>query len=105
MFYTVEMILNIIALGFYKSKHAYLRNNWNIMDFIVVMLSWVTLFMQGNQSFAALRALKAFRTLRMLSVIPSLGILAENLLAILPLMRDITFLCLITVLIFATISI
>ena len=36
--YTVEMIGKIIGLGFFAHKHAYLRDSWNWLDFIVVIL-------------------------------------------------------------------
>lgn len=39
--YTVEMILKIIAKGFALHKFAYLRDPWNWLDFIVVILGYV----------------------------------------------------------------
>lgn len=36
--YTVEMILKIIAKGFCMHKFAYLRDPWNWLDFVVVIL-------------------------------------------------------------------
>lgn len=36
--YTVEMILKIIAKGFALHKYAYLRDPWNWLDFVVVIL-------------------------------------------------------------------
>lgn len=35
--FCIESSLKIIALGFVLHKHSYLRNAWNIMDFIVVV--------------------------------------------------------------------
>ena len=35
--FCVEATLKIVALGFVLHKGAYLRNVWNIMDFIVVV--------------------------------------------------------------------
>ncbi len=35
--FTVEAALKIIALGFVLHRGSYLRNAWNIMDFIVVV--------------------------------------------------------------------
>ena len=40
--YTIEMVLKIIAMGFFMRKFSYLRDNWNILDFIVVILGWIT---------------------------------------------------------------
>ena len=34
--YTVEMALKIIGLGFFFNAGAYLRDYWNILDFVIV---------------------------------------------------------------------
>ena len=35
--FTVEMCTKIVAMGFVMHPDSYLRNAWNIMDFIVVV--------------------------------------------------------------------
>ena len=35
--FTIEMCTKILALGFILHKNSYMRNLWNIMDFIVVV--------------------------------------------------------------------
>lgn len=35
--FCVEALLKIVALGFLLHKGSYLRNGWNIMDFVVVV--------------------------------------------------------------------
>jgi Ion transport protein len=35
--FTVEMCTKIIAMGFVLHPDSYLRNPWNIMDFVVVV--------------------------------------------------------------------
>ena len=35
--YTIEAILRILALGFVVHKKSYLRDPWNLIDFIVVI--------------------------------------------------------------------
>ena len=35
--FTVEMVTKIVAMGFVLHPDSYLRNAWNIMDFIVVV--------------------------------------------------------------------
>ena len=39
--YTIEMLGKIIGLGFIMHEHAYLKDGWNWLDFIVVMMGWV----------------------------------------------------------------
>lgn len=36
--FTVECVLKVIALGFLFHSGAYLRNAWNILDFIIVVI-------------------------------------------------------------------
>lgn len=40
--YTLEMILKIIALGFFMNSNSYLRDSWNVLDFIVVVCGWIS---------------------------------------------------------------
>ena len=42
--YTMEMILKIIGKGFCLHKFAYLRDPWNCLDFVVVILGWELVF-------------------------------------------------------------
>jgi len=64
--------MKIIALGFAVGPHAYLKDVWNVMDFVIVVLSWVMLFF-GDSNISAIRAVRALRTLRTLSAFPRLA--------------------------------
>jgi hypothetical protein len=39
--FTIEMCTKILALGFILHKNSYMRNLWNMMDFVVVVSGWV----------------------------------------------------------------
>lgn len=41
------MSLKIIGLGFIFSKYAYLRDGWNILDFIIVFTAWLPRIIGG----------------------------------------------------------
>ena len=41
--YTVEMVIKILALGFIFNEGSYLRDSWNILDFVIVASSLLTL--------------------------------------------------------------
>lgn len=41
--YTIEMCLKIIGLGLIWSKEPYLKDPWNVLDFIIVMSAWLTI--------------------------------------------------------------
>lgn len=65
--FVIEMALKVCADGFLFMPGAYLRNSWNILDFLVVVVSVFQLFSGssgGLQSLKSLRALRALRPLR-----------------------------------------
>lgn len=35
--FAIEMVLKIVAMGFVLEKGAYLRDPWNVLDFVVVL--------------------------------------------------------------------
>jgi len=58
----VEAILKVVGMGLVNHKFAYLRDGWNILDFIVVMFSILDFFPKLEVS--ALQILRTFRILR-----------------------------------------
>lgn len=47
MLYSVEMIFKILGLGFIYGEGAYIKDSWNILDFVIVMSGYVTLIMDS----------------------------------------------------------
>ena len=43
--YIIEMVLKIFGLGFIFRKGSYLRDGWNILDFVIVMSSILEMFL------------------------------------------------------------
>ena len=41
--FSVEMFIKIIAMGFVMHDDSYLHDPWNILDFLVVLSSWVNI--------------------------------------------------------------
>jgi hypothetical protein len=39
--YTIEMALKIIGLGFILNKGSYLRDAWNVLDFVIVISAYI----------------------------------------------------------------
>ncbi|MCP9266063.1 Voltage-dependent calcium channel type D subunit alpha-1 [Dirofilaria immitis] len=72
--FTIECVLKVIALGFLFHPGAYLRNAWNILDFIIVVIGLVStaLSRMNIQGFdvKALRAFRVLRPLRLVSGVP-----------------------------------
>lgn len=70
--FIAEAILKIIVQGFVFGKGTYLRESWNILDFLIVVstiINWIlTAFSTVNISYVrSLRALRSLRPLRMIS--------------------------------------
>jgi hypothetical protein len=41
--FTLEMLVKIVSLGFAAHAGAYLRSGWNVLDFLVVLVSWLSI--------------------------------------------------------------
>ena len=51
--YTTEMVLKILGLGFIFGKNAYLKDSWNVLDFVIVVTSLMTVFGGSEEEVAA----------------------------------------------------
>jgi Na+-translocating ferredoxin:NAD+ oxidoreductase RnfA subunit len=68
--FVCEMVMKVIARGFiFNGKRAYLRNGWNVLDFIIVLTSVVDFIpgISSSTSLKVLRMLRVFRPLRLVS--------------------------------------
>uniref|UniRef100_A0A8D1YAF6 Voltage-dependent N-type calcium channel subunit alpha n=1 Tax=Sus scrofa TaxID=9823 RepID=A0A8D1YAF6_PIG len=65
-----EAGIKIIALGFVLHKGSYLRNGWNVMDFVVV-LTGILATAGTDFDLRTLRAVRVLRPLKLVSGIPS----------------------------------
>ncbi|OMJ94175.1 hypothetical protein SteCoe_2656 [Stentor coeruleus] len=66
-FYTAECIIKIIALGFVFTKGSYLRDKWNILDFIIIISAWMSSIGGADVKLSSLRTLRILRPLRSIS--------------------------------------
>ncbi|KAM7379435.1 hypothetical protein PAMP_004984 [Pampus punctatissimus] len=76
-----EAGIKLVALGFVFHKGSYLRNGWNVMDFIVVLsgiLATAGAHMNIPVDLRTLRAVRVLRPLKLVSGIPS-ELLTSNL--------------------------
>ena len=46
--FTIKMVLKIASFGFFAHKGSYLRNGWNILDFVIVIVSILALVLTGE---------------------------------------------------------
>lgn len=86
--YTLEALLKILGLGLVIHKNSYLRDPWNILDFLVVIIGVISILAR-IPNLKSLRTLRALRPLKSINVIPSMKRLVGSLLMSLPLMGNV----------------
>nr|XP_014342129.1 PREDICTED: voltage-dependent L-type calcium channel subunit alpha-1D [Latimeria chalumnae] len=119
--FTIETFLKIIAYGLLMHPNAYVRNGWNLLDFIIVVVGLFSVVLEqvttkeadgGNHSSGkpggfdvkALRAFRVLRPLRLVSGVPSLQVVLNSIIkAMVPLLH-IALLVLFVIIIYAIIG-
>ena len=97
------MILKIISLGFWVEKYSYIRDPWNILDFIVVIIGWLGLVVSSG-NISAIRAIRILRPLRTINSIAEMKIVVNSIIKSLPMLADVFFLFIFLLLIFSIIG-
>lgn len=69
--FSIEFIVKTVADGFIYSPNAYLRNPWNVIDFVVLLYIWMYLitFLRNDGNISRIfRGCSALRALRCLTI-------------------------------------
>eukprot|EP00051_Salpingoeca_urceolata_P017838 m.246032 g.246032 ORF g.246032 m.246032 type:complete len:1856 (-) comp19058_c0_seq4:42-5609(-) len=108
--FTLEAIIKTIAFGFVLDPGSYLRNWWNVLDFVIVVLGWVSVIGEaaGGGSGADIKALRAFRVLRSLRVIqglPSLQLVLNSILRAMPQLSHVAVLAFAIIILYAIVGV
>lgn len=106
--FTAECVMKIIAYGLVLHPGAYLRNTWNLLDFIIVVIGVISTalsnLMKEGFDVKALRAFRVLRPLRLVSGVPSLQVVLNSILkAMIPLLH-IALLVIFVIIIYAIIG-
>ena len=67
--FTVEAIFKIIAFGFFFTRTSYLKDSWNILDFIIVISAITGFVLPEGINISAVKSLRILRILRPLKII------------------------------------
>lgn len=81
--FTLEAIIKIIALGFVFGKNTYLRDPWNVIDFLIVVTGVFDLLEGIVGGAVSLKSLRVLRILRPLKGIKTMPILRKQVAALL----------------------
>ncbi|KAF4093538.1 hypothetical protein AMELA_G00003120 [Ameiurus melas] len=127
--FTIETFLKIIAYGLVMHQNAYVRNGWNMLDFVIVVIGLFSVTLEvltkeggqqavgspapsshghggkpGGFDVKALRAFRVLRPLRLVSGVPSLQVVLNSIIkAMVPLLH-IALLVLFVIIIYAIIG-
>jgi len=69
VFFFLEMMAKVVALGFCYGEDAYIKSPWNCVDFFIVVISIVILIADAIAELLPLRVLRIARVLRPLRLI------------------------------------
>ncbi|KRY93558.1 Voltage-dependent T-type calcium channel subunit alpha-1I [Trichinella pseudospiralis] len=106
-FFAVEMIIKIIAMGFY-GPDTYMSDTWNRLDFFIVIAGCAEYIFKermGDINLTAIRTVRVLRPLRAINRIPSMRILVNLLLDTLPMLGNVLLLCFFVFFIFGIIGV
>jgi hypothetical protein len=111
------MIFKILGLGFIFGEDTYLRDSWNILDFVIVSIGWVTIWTaeeetdvidqpgpneeKSSLSVSSLRTFRVLRPLKTISSIKGLKVLIVAVLSALPMLKDTIFILMFFFIIFS----
>ncbi|XP_041446906.1 voltage-dependent L-type calcium channel subunit alpha-1D isoform X3 [Xenopus laevis] len=119
--FTIETFLKIVAYGLVMHPNAYVRNGWNLLDFVIVIVGLFSVALEqlttkeaegenhssgksGGFDVKALRAFRVLRPLRLVSGVPSLQVVLNSIIkAMVPLLH-IALLVLFVIIIYAIIG-
>ena len=102
--FTIEALCKIVAFGLvFNGPGSYLKNPWDIIDFIIVSISIFSLIAQdvNVKMFKILRLLRVLRPLRMISRNEGLKVAVQALLMAIPAIGNVIFISVLFFFIFA----
>jgi len=108
--FIVEALLKIVNLGFCMGKNTYLKDNWNVLDFTIVMftcLNWLLTSLSNiDVSFVrSFRALRALRPLRLVSKNEGMKTVVNSLLKSIPQLINVMLISLLFYMVFGILGV
>lgn len=88
--FTSEMVVKVVTFGFLLNERAYLRSGWNVLDFIIVIVSLIGVSTTGSAlggaggAIKTIRVFRAFRPLRVINRAPGLRLIVNAVIESIP---------------------
>eukprot|EP00966_Prymnesium_polylepis_P084247 1950179-Prymnesium_polylepis.1 len=116
IFFTIEIACKVLAQGIVLRQHTYLRDGWNWLDTVVVVVGWVSFSAMGGSleptednsgggSLLPLRSIRVLRPLRTVRRIRGMRVVVQSLLHSLPQMATVAALLLFMFILFGVMGI
>ncbi|XP_076808311.1 sodium channel protein type 3 subunit alpha-like isoform X3 [Clavelina lepadiformis] len=107
--YLFEAAVKIIAKGFMFHRFSYLRDPWNWLDFLVIIMAILSQVLrravsENTGKFSVLRAFRVLRAFKTMSVVPGLRAIVKALLRSIRALKDAVVLTVFCVSVFALIG-
>lgn len=90
-----------MAYGFLFNEKAYLRDWWNLLDFVIVVTSLLPLFIDISFSVNSLRAIRVLRPLKTITKIKALKMIVSTLFYSFSLVMDSLYILLFVMIVFS----
>lgn len=108
--FIIEATLKIIVMGFFWGKGTFLKDSWNILDFIIVLasiLNWLLeYFVQTDIKFVrAFRALRGLRPLRVVSMNEGIKTIVNSLIQSIPSLLNVLLIILLFLVVFGILGV
>lgn len=99
--YLCELLLKLAGMGLFTKKIGFFRNPWNILDFFIVIASFLDMVLKDlNFNLSALRSLRVLRPLKTVSSVKSLKNIILTIFSSLPFLKDILIILLFFLILF-----
>ena len=93
--FTMEMVLKIIAFGFCFGPNTYMKNQWNWLDFSVVVIGYMGFVeIPGFPNLSSLRTFRVLRPLKTLTTVPGMKVIVVSMISALPALSGVVLLTL-----------
>jgi len=105
LFFGIEVIVRIIAYGAFDGPEAYFYDNWNLLDFLVSVISCVGLFHATGLFLNVISMVRSLRPLRLVRRMAGLKHIVTVMLESLPTMINAILVCSFCILIFSVFAV
>ncbi|RWS29817.1 voltage-gated sodium channel-like protein [Leptotrombidium deliense] len=99
--YSFESCLKVTARGFIFAKFTYLRDPWNWLDFLVIVVAYITMFAESFGNLSALRTFRVLRALKTVAIIPGMKTIVGAVIESVKNLKDVIILTCFSLSIFA----